>query len=118
MNTENAPEQIRDIILEALDENKAEDVVTIDLAGKSSIADYMIIATGRSSRHVVGLSNHKPKAVLIKPNLTVKKMVIGFWGMPVMLLFTFSVMKFVISITLKKFGATLNFWQNTKLNAK
>jgi ribosome-associated protein len=58
MNTENAPEQIRDIILEALDENKAEDVVTIDLAGKSSIADYMIIATGRSSRHVVGLSNH------------------------------------------------------------
>lgn len=58
MNTENAPEQIRDIILETLDENKAEDIVTIALAGKSSIADYMIIATGRSSRHVVGLSNH------------------------------------------------------------
>jgi ribosome-associated protein len=58
MNTDKAPEKIRDIILETLDENKAEDVVTIDLAGKSSIADYMIIATGRSSRHVVGLSNH------------------------------------------------------------
>lgn len=52
------PEKMRDIILEALDDNKAEDIVTIELEGKSTIADYMIIATGRSSRHVVGLSNH------------------------------------------------------------
>ncbi len=40
------------LILKSLDDDKAEDVVTIDLAGKSSMADYMVIATGRSSRQV------------------------------------------------------------------
>ena len=35
-----------------LDEAKAEDIVTINLEGKSSIGDYMIIATGRTDRHV------------------------------------------------------------------
>ncbi len=54
---------MRDIILEALDDNKAEDIVTIDLEGKSAIADFMIIASGRSSRHVVGLSNHITEAL-------------------------------------------------------
>jgi len=35
-----------------LDEAKAEEIVTIDLKGKSSIGDYMVVATGRSDRHV------------------------------------------------------------------
>lgn len=35
-----------------LDEAKAEDIVSIDLAGKSSIGDFMVIATGRNDRHV------------------------------------------------------------------
>jgi ribosome-associated protein len=35
-----------------LDEAKAEEVVTIDLKGKSSIADFMVVASGRSDRHV------------------------------------------------------------------
>jgi ribosome-associated protein len=39
-------------IVHLLDEAKAEDVVTIDLAGKSSIGDFMVIASGRSDRHV------------------------------------------------------------------
>lgn len=39
-------------ILAWLDEAKAEEVVTVDLNGKSSIGDYMVIATGRSDRHV------------------------------------------------------------------
>ena len=41
-----------DSILAWLDEAKAEEVVSIDLAGKSTLADYMVIATGRSERHV------------------------------------------------------------------
>ena len=40
-----------------LDEAKAEDVVTIDLKGKSSIGDYMVIATGRSDRHVGAIAD-------------------------------------------------------------
>ena len=43
-------------ILKILDNNKALDIVTIDLEGKSSIADYMIVASGTSSRHIQALS--------------------------------------------------------------
>ena len=39
-------------IVHWLDEAKAEEIVTIDLAGKSSIGDFMVVATGRSDRHV------------------------------------------------------------------
>jgi ribosome-associated protein len=39
-------------IVHWLDEAKAEDLITIDLAGKSSIGDFMVIASGRSDRHV------------------------------------------------------------------
>jgi ribosome-associated protein len=37
---------------------KAEDSVTIDLAGESSIADYLVVTTGRSNRHVVSMAEH------------------------------------------------------------
>ena len=43
---------LKDIILKTLDRNKALDVVSIDLASKSSMADYMIIASGTSARHI------------------------------------------------------------------
>ncbi len=39
-------------ILEILDDAKAEEAITIDLSGKSPMADYMVIASGRSDRHV------------------------------------------------------------------
>ena len=40
-----------------LDDAKAEDVVTIDLSGKSSVADFMVIASGRSDRHVGAIAD-------------------------------------------------------------
>ena len=40
------------MVLKSLDEAKAENVVVIDIKGKSSIGDYMVIASGRSDRHV------------------------------------------------------------------
>lgn len=45
-------------VLASLDDDKAEAVVTIDLAGKSSIADYMVIANGRSTRQVGAIADH------------------------------------------------------------
>jgi ribosome-associated protein len=45
-------EALVDHIAHWLDEAKAENVVLIDLKGKSSIGDYMLVATGRSDRHV------------------------------------------------------------------
>ena len=49
---------LKRVILNTLDSNKALDIVSIDLANKSSIADYMIIASGTSSRHIQALSEH------------------------------------------------------------
>ena len=45
-----------DFILTSLEDDKAEDVIVIDLAGKSEMADYMIICSGRSSRQVSAIS--------------------------------------------------------------
>ena len=47
---------LKNIILNTLDSNKALDIVAINLEGKSSIADFMIIASGTSSRHIQSLS--------------------------------------------------------------
>ncbi|MEM7223588.1 MAG: ribosome silencing factor [Pseudomonadota bacterium] len=47
-----------ELVQASLDDDKAEDSVTIDLAGKSSIADYMVIATGRSQRQVGAMADH------------------------------------------------------------
>ena len=46
------------LVEKTLDDGKAEDVVVIDLNGKSSIADYMVVATGRSQRQVTALAEH------------------------------------------------------------
>ena len=47
---------LKKIIITTLDTNKAKDIVSIDLKDKSSMADYMIIASGTSSRHIQSLS--------------------------------------------------------------
>jgi nicotinate-nucleotide adenylyltransferase len=46
------------LVRRSLDDDKAEDVVVIDLKGKSNFADYMVIATGRSNRQVVAIADH------------------------------------------------------------
>jgi ribosome-associated protein len=54
----NAPtsQELLESVLASLDDDKAEDIVQIDLRGKSSIADYMVIASGRSSRQVASIA--------------------------------------------------------------
>ena len=47
---------LKQIIINTLDINKAQDIIIIDLKDKSSMADYMIIASGTSSRHIQSLS--------------------------------------------------------------
>jgi len=46
------------IVETSLDDDKAEDIVAIDLRGKSTIADYMVIATGRNSRQLAAMATH------------------------------------------------------------
>ena len=52
----NESEQILNIAVKALDDGKAADVTVMDLQGKTSIASYMIIASGTSQRHVAALA--------------------------------------------------------------
>ena len=47
---------LKQIIIKTLNNNKAKDIISIDLKDKSSMADYMIIASGTSSRHIQSLS--------------------------------------------------------------
>ena len=51
-----SPEQVLDAVLASLDDDKAEEVVQIDLRGRSDVADYMVICSGRSSRQVSSIS--------------------------------------------------------------
>lgn len=49
-------EQLLDFVTKTLDQDKAEDVVSIDLQGKSEVADYMVICSGRSTRQVSAMA--------------------------------------------------------------
>ena len=51
-------QRLLNAVLKSLDDDKAQDAVSIGLAGKSTIADYMVIASGTSSRHVTSMADH------------------------------------------------------------
>ena len=60
---DDALEPLERLIVERLDDDKAQDIVCIDLKGKSSVADTLIIASGRSHRHVGALADHVLRAL-------------------------------------------------------
>ena len=53
-----ASKKLLGLVEKSLDDDKAENVVAIDLTGKSSIADYMVIASGRSARQLGAMAEH------------------------------------------------------------
>lgn len=53
-----ASQKLLDQILKWLDRDKAEDIVVLDLADKSPMADFMVVASGRSNRHVAAIAEH------------------------------------------------------------
>lgn len=50
------PANLHELVLQSLDDDQAQDVVSIPLEGKSSVADYMVIASGRSTRQVAAMA--------------------------------------------------------------
>ena len=52
-----------DTVLASLDDSKAENIVSIDIQGKSSLGDYMVVASGRSHRHVAAVADQLLKAL-------------------------------------------------------
>jgi len=58
-----APEpKMIDVVLACLEDAKAEEIVAIDIAGKSSLADHMVVTSGRSNRHVSAVADQLVKA--------------------------------------------------------
>ena len=57
------PKGLEAVILARLDEDKAQDVVFIDIKGKSPVADGLVVASGRSARHVVAMADHLLRAL-------------------------------------------------------
>ena len=59
-----APEpQMIDLVLQSLDDAKAEKTVAIDITGKSSLADHMVVTSGRSNRHVSAMADQLVKTL-------------------------------------------------------
>jgi ribosome-associated protein len=52
-----------DTVLASLEDSKAENIVSIDIQGKSSLGDYMVVASGRSHRHVAAVAEQLLKAL-------------------------------------------------------
>jgi ribosome-associated protein len=56
--TSEPQDKLRDIAIQAMEDRQAEDIVVIDMEGKSPMADYMLVGTGRSSRQVAAIGQH------------------------------------------------------------
>ncbi|WP_028293389.1 ribosome silencing factor [Oceanobacter kriegii] len=66
-------EQIKDLVIDALDDMKAKDITVLDVRGRTSVTDWMVIATGTSSRHVSAVAGNveeKTKDAGLRPNGT------------------------------------------------
>lgn len=70
--TEFTPAEALAVVLHSLDEDKAEDIVQIDLRGRSDVADYMIICSGRSSRQVAAIAEKLSERMKQKLRVHVK----------------------------------------------
>lgn len=58
-----AADRALELVRESLDDSKAEDIISIDIRGKSPMADYMVIASGRSHRHVSAVADNLLRAL-------------------------------------------------------
>jgi nicotinate-nucleotide adenylyltransferase len=68
-----------ELVLKELEDGKAEDVITIELAGKTTIADQMVIASGRSTRQVLALAEHLEEALSRRMRISVEGKTQGDW---------------------------------------
>ncbi len=71
--------ELLELVLQTLEDGKAEEIVTIDLAGKTTIADQMVIASGRSNRQVVALTEHLEEALSRRKRISIEGKTQGDW---------------------------------------
>jgi nicotinate-nucleotide adenylyltransferase len=73
------PGELLELVLQTLEDGKAEDVVTIELAGKTTIADQMVIASGRSTRQVLALAEHLDEVLSRRMRISIEGKAQGDW---------------------------------------
>ena len=71
--------KILDLVVQTLEDGKAEDIVTIDLDGKTTIADHMVIASGRSTRQVLALTEHLDEVLSRRIRISIEGKTQGDW---------------------------------------
>jgi nicotinate (nicotinamide) nucleotide adenylyltransferase/ribosome silencing factor RsfS/YbeB/iojap len=74
-----APPELLELVLQTLEDGKAEDIVTIELAGKTTIADQMVIASGRSTRQVLALTEHLEEVLSRRTRISIEGKTQGDW---------------------------------------
>lgn len=107
----NAEDKVLEIITQTLDENKAEDVVVIDLRGKTSIANQMVVASGTSQRHVASLAEK------VQENLKAagfKSTVEGEEKADWVLIDDFDVIVHIFKPEVREFYSIEKMWQSVK----
>jgi nicotinate (nicotinamide) nucleotide adenylyltransferase/ribosome silencing factor RsfS/YbeB/iojap len=67
------------LVVQTLEDGKAEEIVTIDLAGKTTIADHMVIASGRSTRQVLALTEHLDEVLSRRIRISIEGKTQGDW---------------------------------------
>ncbi len=74
-------EALHNLVLRSLDDDQAQDVVTIPLIGKSNIADHMVIASGRSTRQVASMAQKLTERIKqdLKRNVRVEGLPVADW---------------------------------------
>jgi nicotinate-nucleotide adenylyltransferase len=73
------PIGILELVLRTLENGKAEDIVTIDLAGKTTIADHFVIASARSTRQVLALTEHLEEVLSRRTRISIEGKMQGDW---------------------------------------
>jgi nicotinate (nicotinamide) nucleotide adenylyltransferase/ribosome silencing factor RsfS/YbeB/iojap len=73
------PKELLSLVLTTLEDGKAEDIVTVDLAGKTTIADYMVVASGRVARQVAALTEHLEAALSPRARISIEGKAQGDW---------------------------------------
>lgn len=111
-NTKEQVETLRQIVIDALEELKGKDILSIDVREKTSVTDYMVIATGTSSRHVKSMADNvleKAKEQGFRP-IGSEGLDSGEWG----LLDLGSVVVHVMQETTREFYDLERLWQGAE----
>ena len=96
-------------VLASLEDSKAEDIVSIDIQGKSSLGDYMVVASGRSHRHVSAISDQLLRT--LKENGFGQARVEGLAGADWVLIDTGDVIVHVFRPEIREFYNIEKMWQ-------